>query len=139
MLLLLHLLAPALTGLVGLTGDAGAPEIPVVRANDNRSLAGTMRGNALTIRLVVGMAKWYPQGGNGPSIDVETFAEEGRTPMIPAPLIRVPTGTMIVATIRNALPDSTVTIRGFHTRPSAGGDSIPPCTRRNTHGSVRRR
>lgn len=123
-MLMLHLVAAPFIGLIGLTDEARAPEIPVVKANDNRAPAGALRGETLTIRLVVGMAKWYPQSGTGPSVDVETFAEEGRAPMIPAPLIRVPTGTMIEATIRNALPDSTVTIHGFHTRPAATGDSI---------------
>ena len=98
--------------------------LPVVRPNDNRQPAGKLRGNVLTLRLVVQMAKWYPQSGTGPAVDVETFAEEGRTPTVPGPLIRVPAGTVIEATIRNGLPDSTVTIYGFETRPSAAPDSF---------------
>ncbi len=116
----LLLLAPAL---LGLTGDARAPDLPVVKANDNRSAAGKLRGNVLTIKLVVGIARWYPQASNGPFVDVETFAEEGRTPTIPAPLIRVPTGAIVEATIRNVL-DSAVTLHGFHTRPAEMSDSI---------------
>ncbi|HWL38729.1 MAG TPA: multicopper oxidase domain-containing protein [Gemmatimonadaceae bacterium] len=115
------MIAPAL---LGLSGGTAAPAIPVVEANQNRSPAGRLRGNVLTIRLVVQMARWYPQGKNGPSIDVETFAEEGRSPTVPGPLIRVPVGTVIEASIRNALPDSSVTVHGLYTRPATAPDSI---------------
>lgn len=98
--------------------------LPVVQPNDNRRPAGRIRGNVLRIRLVVQMARWYPQGANGPSIDVEAFAEEGRAPMIPAPLIRVPEGTIIEATVRNALPDSAITVHGLQTRPTEVADSV---------------
>jgi FtsP/CotA-like multicopper oxidase with cupredoxin domain len=104
--------------------EAALPAIPVVKPNDNRQPAGRLRGNTLTLKLVVQMARWYPQSGTGPGVDVEAFAEEGKAPSIPGPLIRVATGTMIEATIRNALPDSTVTIYGLETRPSATLDSF---------------
>lgn len=97
---------------------------PLVRANDNREPAGRVRGNVLTLKLVVQRARWYPQARNGPYIDVDAFAEEGRAPAIPGPLIRVPAGTIIEATIRNALPDSAVTIDGFYTRPTESSDSV---------------
>lgn len=119
--LALLLLAPAI---LGLSEASGLPELPSAKANDNRVAAGTLRGNVLTVRLVVQMARWYPEASDGPSIDVEAFAEEGHAPTIPGPLIRVPTGTIIEATIRNALPDSTITIHGFQTRPATTKDSI---------------
>jgi FtsP/CotA-like multicopper oxidase with cupredoxin domain len=99
------------------------PVVPVVKPNDNRQPAGRLRGNTLTLKLVVQMARWYPQARNGPYVDVEAFAEEGKEPMIPGPLIRVPTGTIIEATISNAL-DSAITIDGFYTRPAASSDSV---------------
>jgi FtsP/CotA-like multicopper oxidase with cupredoxin domain len=112
------------------TGPAGgvgehqiAAALPVVRPNDNRQPAGRLRGNVLTLRLVVQTARWYPQARNGPHVDVETFAEEGKAPTIPGPLIRVPTGTIIEATVRNTL-DSAITIDGFYTRPAASSDSV---------------
>ena len=104
--------------------SADAAALPIVDANDNREAAGTLRGNVLTVRLVVRMARWYPEGADGPSIDVAALAEEGRAPRIPGPLIRVRTGTMIEATIRNALPDSAITVTGFQSRPSTRADSI---------------
>ena len=98
--------------------------LPVVEANDNRRPAGRLRGNVLTINLVVQMARWFPQAASGPFIEVEAFSEEGRTPMIPAPLIRVPAGTIVDATVRNALPDSAITVYGLHARPTDTPDSV---------------
>jgi FtsP/CotA-like multicopper oxidase with cupredoxin domain len=99
--------------------------LPVSRANDNRVPAGTLTNGELKLRLVVRMARWYPEAPDGPYADVPAFAEEGRPPQIPAPLIRVPIGTTIVATVRNALTDSTIYLRGFLTRPTKALDSIP--------------
>lgn len=101
------------------------PPIPVVRANDNRKPAGHLENGVLKIHLVLGMARWYPESPDGPFADVPAFSEEGGPPMIPAPLIRVPTGTIIDATVRNTLTDSTIYLRGLATRPAKALDSIP--------------
>src|SRR5438874_2410600 len=99
--------------------------LPIAQANDNRAPAGVLRDGVLTVRLVVGMARWYPDAADGQYVDVPAIAEEGKPPQIPAPLIRVPAGTVIHATIRNALTDSTIYIRGLTTRPAKALDSIP--------------
>jgi FtsP/CotA-like multicopper oxidase with cupredoxin domain len=119
--LALFLLAPAL---LGVTGDVRAPDLPVARANDNRNPAGRIRGNVLSVHLEVRMARWYPEANNGPSAEVAVLAEKGRQPSVPAPLIRVRTGTVIEATLTNFLTDSTITIHGFQTRPALAPDSI---------------
>jgi len=95
-------------------------ELPVVRPNDNRVPGGSRRRDTVFVRLVVDRARWFPGAESGPSVVVEAFAEEGKAPQIPAPLIRVPAGTHIVATVRNALSDSTITVHGLHMRPAAG-------------------
>lgn len=100
------------------------PGLAAVAANDNRHPAGTLRGDTLTIRLDVAMALWRPEADDGPAIEVAAFGEEGGTPQVPGPLIRVRTGTTIVATVRNALADSTISIHGLLTRPAAADDSI---------------
>ena len=102
--------------------------LPEVVANDNRTPAGTLAGDTLTVRLVVQQARWHPEAPDGPYADVEALGEEGKAPSIPPPLLRVKTGTVIAATVRNALPDSTLWLRGFATRPMAGQDSVgvPP-------------
>jgi FtsP/CotA-like multicopper oxidase with cupredoxin domain len=70
------------------------------------------------------MGRWYPEATGGPHADLAVLAEEGGPPRIPAPLIRVSAGTTIVASIRNALPDSVVWVRGLVTRPGLA-DSVP--------------
>ena len=97
--------------------------LPAVVANDNRRPAGRLHGDTLTIRLEVRMGVWHPEAAAGPAIAVAAFGEEGRAPSVPGPLIRVRTGTTIVATVRNALTDSTISIHGLLTRPAAD-DSI---------------
>ena len=103
---------------------ADVPSVPTVLPNDNRIAAGRLTDGELTLRLVVKMGRWYPEGAGGPSIDVESVAEEGGAPQIPAPLVRVRTGTIITATVRNELRDSTVTVHGFQSRPATSDDSL---------------
>ena len=109
--------------------SGGAPEHrSSVLPNDNRIPAGRLSGDTLQLRLVVDLAAWRPEADSGPEIQVEAFAEEGKPPQVPGPLIRVREGTVISATIRNALADSTLRIYGLVTRPAAVHDSlvIPP-------------
>jgi FtsP/CotA-like multicopper oxidase with cupredoxin domain len=94
------------------------PAPPLVQANDNRTPAGVLHNDTLTVHLVVRMARWYPEAADGPFIDVATFGEEGKAPSIPGPLIRVTEGTTIVASVRNELGDSTVWVAGLVSRPA---------------------
>ncbi len=100
------------------------PAPPVVQANDNRRAAGQLQHDTLRIALVVQMATWRPEADSGPSVEVAAFGEEGGTPQIPGPLIRVRTGTTIIATVRNALTDSTISVHGLLTRPATRSDSM---------------
>ncbi len=111
--------------LLALAGACTRPErLPVVQANDNRQPAGTWRGDTLHVQLEVRQARWYPQSEAGPYVDAPAFAETGKAPRIPGPLIRVRKGSIIALTIRNTLPDSTLRLHGFGARPAAAGDSI---------------
>ncbi len=105
---------------------APRPSAPmaVVTANDNRVPAGILRNDTLRLNLVVQMARWFPEAPDGPFAEVAAFAEVGHAPQIPAPLIRVPAGTTIVATLLNSLPDSIVWMRGLVTHPGIA-DSVP--------------
>lgn len=111
---------------LGFTAARHTPPVDTTIAvpNDNRRPAGTLRDGVLTISLEVRSALWYPEGDNGPSLEVATFAEVDGLAQIPGPLLRVPAGTVIHATISNALPDSSVTVHGFVTRPAATADTI---------------
>lgn len=111
--------------LVTLACLACTPATPERAApNDNRVAAGTLTRDTLRIRLVARMARWYPEADSGPFVDVAAFAEEGKAAQIPGPLLRVPAGTVISATVRNDLPDSTLKLFGLVTRPAAGVDSV---------------
>lgn len=95
-----------------------------IEANDNRSPAGQLRDDTLSIALEVRMGTWHPEADSGPAIEVAAFAEAGKAPQVPGPLIRVKEGTTIAATIRNALPDSTISIFGLLSQPAGLKDSL---------------
>ena len=107
-----------------------AAEPPAIEANDNRTPAGILAGGTLELRLVAQPGRWHPEAEEGPGVLVAALGEEGRAPSIPAPLVRVPLGTRIHATIRNAFPDSALVVHGL----SPAGDSlvIPPGETRET-------
>ncbi|HJR36234.1 MAG TPA: multicopper oxidase domain-containing protein [Gemmatimonadales bacterium] len=100
-----------------------APDLVRVIPNDNRRAAGSLKQGVLTLRLEVRTGVWFPEGPKGDSVVAPVFAEAGKPPQVPGPLIRVPTGTMIDATVTNTLPDSTITLLGFMTRPAKQHDS----------------
>jgi FtsP/CotA-like multicopper oxidase with cupredoxin domain len=89
-----------------------------VAANDNRTPAGAYVGDTLVLRLTVATVAWHFVGDSNPPLTVAAFAEEGKTPTIPAPLIRVRTGTPIHVTIRNTF-DDTLIVRGLSDRSPA--------------------
>jgi manganese oxidase len=89
-----------------------------VAANDNRTPAGAYVGDTLVLRLTVATVAWHFVGDSNPPLTVVAFAEEGKTPTIPAPLIRVRTGTPIHVTVRNSF-DDTLIVRGLSDRSPA--------------------
>ena len=92
--------------------------------NDNRRAAGTLRDGKLELRLNVVNAEWFPEAESGPSVTMQAFAEEGRAPEIPGPMIRVREGTVVHATIHNSLADSELVIHGLQTRPATSDDIV---------------
>ncbi|MBA2353039.1 MAG: multicopper oxidase domain-containing protein [Acidobacteria bacterium] len=109
---------------------ARAPtSVPVVaRAapNDNRTSAGQLRDGVLTLRLVATAVRWYPErdGPDDPVRPVQAFAEEGKPAQIPGPLVRVPEGTEVRVSVRNAIPDATLTLHGMATRPATSAAPV---------------
>jgi FtsP/CotA-like multicopper oxidase with cupredoxin domain len=116
----------ALLLLAGRPGDLppATSALPSVVANDNRKPAGRLGGDTLVLDLEVRMARWHPEAPGDSGIAVAAFAEVGKPPQIPAPLIRVPAGTIISATIRNALPDSAITLSGLASHPATRADTL---------------
>jgi manganese oxidase len=94
-----------------------------IRANDNRTPAGKLESGVLTLHLELTSGDWYPEADDGPSMHVDALAEEGKTPQVPGPLIRVPQGTEIHATFHNLLPKTAV-IYGMHKRPGDSKDTV---------------
>lgn len=123
-----------LSALAITTGSCGA-DLMTVRANDNRTPAGRMRGDTLHLRMVIATAEWYPGASDGSHISVTAFAEEGRAPQIPGPLIRVSEGTVIDVTLRNGLADSTIRVVGLAHAPSASDSTavLAPGETRQLH------
>jgi FtsP/CotA-like multicopper oxidase with cupredoxin domain len=87
-------------------------------ANENRTPAGTYAGDTLVLRLTVATVSWYFVGDSNPPLAVAAFAEEGKTPTIPGPLLRVHTGTPIHVVIRNTF-DDTLIVRGLSEKSPA--------------------
>ena len=98
---------------------------PLARAtsNDNRRSAGTFRNGKLELKLDIVNTQWFPEDESGPSIAMQAFAEEGRSPEIPGPMIRVPEGTEIHVTIRNSLAQDAV-VHGLVTHPSSTDNAL---------------
>ncbi len=86
--------------------------LPVIEVNQNHVPAGTMRNGVLAIQLEVGMGNWHPEADDGMALSVYAFGEVGRPLQNPGPLIRVPQGTEIQASIHNTLAVP-VTIHGL--------------------------
>ncbi len=107
-----------------LTASHAAAHVPkrpaptAVIANDNRTAAGTYVGDTLVLRLTVATVAWHFLGDGDPALTVAAFAEEGKTPTIPAPLLRVRAGTPIHVFIQNTF-DDTLIVRGFSDRSPA--------------------
>jgi FtsP/CotA-like multicopper oxidase with cupredoxin domain len=102
---------------------ARPPAPAAVRANDNRTPAGTLANGVLTIKLDAAIGSWAPEGSRGPALDFPVFAEQGKAPQIPGPLIRVPAGTEVRATIHNSLA-FTLCVRGLQQRSAATIDTF---------------
>ena len=88
--------------------------------------AGTRRDAVLELRLEARVGRWFPEADDGPSVEVQAFGEAGRPLQIPGPLVRVPAGTEVRATVHNAL-DSTLVLTGLFDRPRspAGRPAAP--------------
>src|SRR5689334_10355615 len=81
---------------------APLPRVPLPRpaanvasasANQNLQPAGLLNGKVLTLALDVVSAKWRPESENEPEVPILAFAEAGKGPLNPGPLVRVPLGT----------------------------------------------
>ena len=100
-----------------------AQDLETIVANDNRVPGGELRDGVLTLRLELRRGVWHPEGEDGESIPVYAFGEEGKPLQVPAPLVRVPQGTVIEVSVQNTLAVP-ATLHGLHERPGDAGDVV---------------
>jgi FtsP/CotA-like multicopper oxidase with cupredoxin domain len=115
---------PALTASPGRERLAAGIAPEPIRANANRTSAGRLRSHVLTVTLELRTGLFHPYADDGPGVLVQAFGEPGRPLQIPGPLVRVAEGTVIEATVRNTLHDSTLVVYGLQSRPGRPDDSI---------------
>ena len=108
---------------VGLTGATARRAPEQIQLSDNLRPAGTLTGRVLRLRLDARVGLWRPDGDSAPSAAVQAFAEGGRAPQIPGPLIRVRAGTEVVVTLTNSVPGTVLTVHGLASRPRPAGTS----------------
>lgn len=100
--LMIVLVGSTLAGFVSNLGTKAAP--PVVQANLNVAQAGVLRSGVLAVTLEAKESRWYPYGTKRPPMSIAAFAEPGKAPLMPGPLLRAPIGTEIHLTLHNLLP-----------------------------------
>jgi manganese oxidase len=120
-----------MAGLVASTATASphqpGPRRQVVAPNNNRHPAGILDRGTLTLSLRAGQGDWQPEGTGGPTLSIEAFGETSSSLTVPAPLIRVEVGTLIVVSIRNDT-DANLTVHGLcaHDGTSCATLDVPP-------------
>jgi FtsP/CotA-like multicopper oxidase with cupredoxin domain len=109
-----------------LLAAAAMPRAPEsIVTNDNRRAGGTLKNGVLTLKLEARTGEWRPEGDKGRAVTVGAWAEAGKPLSVPGPLVRVPVGTDVRASLKNTL-DRPLTVFGFgKTRAMADSVVIP--------------
>ncbi len=92
--------------------SAASPPLQHIAANNNTIDGGRLKGGVLRLALVARTGLWYPDGPGTTGLPIEAFGEVGKPLQIPGPLVRVPVGTRVVATITNELGQE-LNVRGL--------------------------
>ncbi|MDF2770511.1 MAG: hypothetical protein K0S86_4 [Geminicoccaceae bacterium] len=96
---------------------------PIAQVNDNRQPAGSLANGRLTLSLDIVESAFQAEGDHDPVVRALAFAETGKAPQIPGPLLRAPLGTVVHLTLRNR-SDSAVMLGGLRPSLPAGRDTI---------------
>ncbi|MBK7596504.1 MAG: multicopper oxidase domain-containing protein [Gemmatimonadetes bacterium] len=100
-----------------------APGVAHAGVHQNTAAAGRLVGATLTLEVDIVESGWRPEGASDPEVPILAFAEHGKAPTVPGPLVRVPLGTTMLLTLRN-LTDSALVIGGLRSTLSAARDTI---------------
>ena len=120
---LLSALASALLPSCSPVNKAGEDTLPIATLNDNTRHAGRLSGGVLRVLLELRRVDWRPLGRDSTGTPVMAFAEPGRPAEIPGPMLRVPVGTEIRATVTNRL-DTAIVVHGLSPRRAIPQDSL---------------
>jgi manganese oxidase len=101
--------------------NSGRAELPRIQLSDNHEPAGHLSSGVLDIALVADKGLWYPGGDNEPGIPIQAFRGATGPLQIPGPLIRVPAGTKVRASVRNTISGTKLTMHGLFSRPGVEG------------------
>lgn len=118
---------------LGISGPTATPHSDLaIAGNDNRIPAGVAAKSTLTLDLDAVSGVWYPDGPHKQGIPMQAFAERGRAPQIPGPLIRVAVGTDIRLRIHNTIAGTTLMMHDLVDLPARTDRpvSIPSGTER---------
>src|SRR5579862_991881 len=102
--------------LMAATAASQVPPVEQIAINQNRRAAGKLENGILTVHLEIRRGAWRAEAEDGPQLYVQAFGEAGQAAQIPGPMLRVPAGTVIHATVTNTLKKK-ATIYGLNTRP----------------------
>ena len=102
----------------------GEPLRPI-KANSNHSPSGVLRDGVLRIEFEIARGEWHPEADDGMALAVYAFGEVGHSLQNPGPLIRVPQGTEIRASLRNTLAVP-ITVHGLSSSSDDAGLRISP-------------
>ena len=116
----------ALVCLLSVLAVGQQPPAEEIVANQNRVSAGKLESGVLKVQLEIRAGVWHPEADDGPKLFVQAFGEARRTAQIPGPMLRMPEGTTIQATVTNKLKVK-ATLYGLNTRPcdATAGLEIP--------------
>lgn len=107
---------------------------PLANINQNRRPAGTWSRDTLVLSLDIVEAAYQPEGAHDPVVRTLAFAERGKAPEVPGPLLRAPVGTTVRLSVRNR-SDSAITLGGLRRSMPADRDTLqiaPGATREIT-------
>ncbi len=101
--------------------------LPKIELNDNLKAAGTLKNDVLTLELEVTKGLWHLLGEDELPGEILAFAEKGRAPQNPGPMIRVSQGTEVRVSITNPL-DAELVVHGLSARRVEKMEvlSVPP-------------
>lgn len=100
--------------------DAGAVKVAV---HQNLVPAGRLVGAELRLELDVVEGAWKAEGEADPEVPILAFAERGKPPLVPGPLVRVPIGTSMRVLLRNRT-DSALVIGGLRPGTPEDADTV---------------